>query len=510
MRLNNIILATFVLCGCFDAAAQILYPSAPTLDLKTNAASSPLPTNSVSHIDVDRSQLWIGTGKGLARSADGGRSWQSFLAVPQFARPGIFSIATRGDTVWCSTGYSREVGDASVQTGSGFTFSTNGGQTWAALPQPLDGEADSSVAYGNNTVRFLPILVPEQNVTFSSALTGRTVWIASWSSGLRRSTDFGATWQRTVLPSKTRDSIAPTDSLGTYRIDPRRDNNYLAFSVAAENDSIIWAGTAGGVNRSIDGGKSWAKFTRYNESRPILSDWVISIGIQRFAGRTRVWTTNWPADGAGQEYGVSYTEDGGLTWKNMIRGVKPYDFAFKDSVAYVATAEGLYRTSDGGTSWSHTGTIVDNITGSRLTSPAFFAAGTIGDTVYGGTGEGLVKTVDNASQQFGEIWAVYRAYQSLPGNGSAYAYPNPFSPRFESTRIHFTTGDAAGSVSIELFDFGMNRVRTLLSGAQRQGERDELWDGGDDSGMTVKNGVYFYRVVVNGDDAIWGKIMVLQ
>jgi hypothetical protein len=510
MRLNYILFTALVLCSFSSGAAQALYPSTPSLDLKTNAASSPLPTNSVSHIEVDRSDLWIGTGKGLARSSDGARSWQSFLAIQQFARPGIFSIATRGDTVWCSTGYSKDVGDASVQTGTGFTYSTNGGQTWTARPQPLDAQTDTIVAYGNNTIRFLPIIVPEQNVTFGSVLTGKEVWVASWSSGLRKSGISDTIWHRIVLPSKSRDSIAATDSLGYYSIDPRTDNNYLAFSVAAENDSIIWAGTAGGVNRSTNGGKSWVKFTRYNESRPILSDWVISIGIQRFAGRTRVWTTNWPAEGPGQEYGVSSTDDNGLTWKNMLRGIKSYDFAFRDSVAYVATDQGLYRTSDGGTSWSHTGTIVDNITGSRLTSPAFFAAGAVGDTVYGGTGDGLVKTTDNASQQFGETWAVYRAYQSLPGKGTAYAYPNPFSPRFESTRIHFTTGDAAGSVSIELFDFGMNRVRTLLSGAQRQGERDELWDGLDDSGSTVKNGVYFYRVVVNGDDAIWGKIMVLQ
>jgi hypothetical protein len=490
--------------------SQGRYPASPRLESAT-LAKSPLPSNSISHLTSSRSELWIGTGKGLARSFDGALTWESFASVPQFARPGIYAIAARGDTLWCATGYTKEVNDASVQTGSGYTYSTNNGLSWTGRPQPLDGPGDSLVTYGTNQVRFLPIVVPEQNVTFDAALTSREVWIASWSSGIRRSTDLGATWKRTILPSKSRNSIAPTDSLGYVNIDPRNDNNYLGFAVAAENDTVIWAGTAGGVNRSTDGGTSWVKYTRDNELHHILSDWVIAIGIQHLATHTRVWTTNWPAEGEGQEYGISSTDDGGATWQNHLRGVKAYDFAFRDSVAYVATDAGMYRTEDAGLSWTKTGDIVDGIAGgNRLYSPSFFAVRTIDNAVYGGTGDGLVKTLDDATHSFGENWVVSRAFQPLPGTGSAYAYPNPFSPRSEFTRVHYTTGAAGGSVSIELFDYGMNRVRTLLSDASRTGERDELWDGRNDAGDIVPNGVYFYRVVINDQDPVWGKIMVLQ
>jgi photosystem II stability/assembly factor-like uncharacterized protein len=430
--------------------------------------------------------------------------------VPQFSRPGIFAVAARGDTLWCATGYTKEVNGQNVQTGAGHAYSTNNGQTWAGLPQPLDGPGDSLLTYGNNQIRILPIVVPEQNVTFDVALTAREVWIASWSSGIRKSTDLGATWQRVILPSRSRNAIAPTDSLGYTNIDPREDNNYLGFAVAAENDSVLWAGTAGGLNKSTDGGISWTKFTRDNQLHHILSDWVIAIGIQPLGSHSRVWTTNWPAEGAGQEFGVSATDDGGTTWKNHLRGVKAYDFAFLDSIVYVATDAGLYRSDDGGLSWTRTGDIVDNISGHRLYSPAFFAVGAMGDTVYGGSNEGLAKTFDNATHPFGEEWAVLRAYQPLPGTGSAYAYPNPFSPRFEFTRIHYTTGTAGGTVSIELFDYGMNRVRTVLSRASRVGEHDELWDGRNDAGDIVPNGVYFYRVLFDDQDPVWGKIMVLQ
>ena len=58
----------------------------------------------------------------------------------------------------------------------------------------------------------------------------------------------------------------------------------------------------------------------------------------------------------------------------------------------------------------------------------------------------------------------------------------------------------------------MNRVRTLVNRASRPsgGEYDELWDGKDDGGNTVANGVYFYRVDIDSSDPLYGKIIVMQ
>jgi hypothetical protein len=67
-------------------------------------------------------------------------------------------------------------------------------------------------------------------------------------------------------------------------------------------------------------------------------------------------------------------------------------------------------------------------------------------------------------------------------------------------------------VTVEVFDFGMNRIRTLVKDAQRTGggEQDEIWNGTDDAGQVLGNGVYFYRVTLDGQEPVWGKIMVLQ
>jgi len=314
------------------------------------------------------------------------------------------------------------------------------------------------------------------------------------------------------LPSKLLSSIAPTDTLANYKIDPRQDNNYLAFAVYAQTDDTIWVGTAGGINRSTDGGSSWTKFRQDNQVEGILSDWVISIDGQPLSWGTRIWTTNWPAEGTDQQYGVSSSDDGGRTWKNHLIGVKAYGFAFKDTIAYVATDDGLFRTPDGGRSWTRTGTIIDQTTLERITENQFYDVGVIGDTIFCGSSEGLLRTEDSPAHPFGERWDILRATAPVQSASVSYAYPNPFSPKSESIRIHYAVPAGGASVTVEVFDFGMNRIRTVIKDAPRTGghEQDEIWDGSDQNGQRLMNGVYFYRVSINGQEPMWGKIMVLQ
>lgn len=506
-HLRSVLSALTVMAAAFTGGAVAASDSTASLE---STGSSLIPSNSVSHMATGRGILWIGTSRGLSRTPDGGKTWDDFSSVAQFASPGIYSVDVKGDTVWASTGYTKDVSGSSVQTGSGYTLSTDNGATWKSLPQTMDGTGDSVVVYGSNRVHFLPIVVPEQNVTFSTAIGDTMVWIASWSSGLRWTSDLGATWHRVVLPKSSKNSVAPTDSLGSYTIDPRDDNNFLAFSVALQGPDTVWAGTAGGVNRSTDGGSSWRRIGTDNQTSTVASDWIIAIGIQRLPGITRVWTTNWPAEGNNQQYAVSYTDDGGNTWKSFLIGTKAYGFAFRDTVAYVASTSGVYRTNDGGSTWLCSGSIVDATSGGRITTSTFYAVAVEGDTVYAGSGDGLAFTIDGGSQEFGTSWTVKRAYVQSGSRSSVYAYPNPFSPSIQQTRIHYTTGSSSAQVTIELFDFGMNRVRTLIKDATRNGETDEVWDGTRDDGAIALNGVYFYRVTIAGSDPAWGKIILLK
>jgi len=496
-----------------EVYAQARLLSTPSLKATTGDGQSQVPSNSVSQVVTRGTLLWIGTGKGAARSSDGGRTFVSYRFVPQFARPGIFAMDVKGDTVWCATGYVEQTEAAgSVQTGAGYAYSFDNGATWHFASQPLDAQSDSIVAYGANRIHFLPITVPEQNVTFRVVVTDSAAWVASWSSGLRKTTDNGTTWQRFVLPSDSLSSISPNDSLSGYVVDPRLNNNFLLFSVYVESPSVVWAGSAGGINRSPDGGVSWSKFTSTNQLNHVLANWVIAIRGQRRPAGTRIWTANWPAATTGETYSVSCTDDSGQTWRNSLIGIKAYDFAFKDSIVYVGADEGLFRSSDGGVSWEMSGSIADQVSGNAITSTAFFAAGTIADTLFAGNADGLVRTTDNAANPFGEKWVVLRTSQPVGTPSATYSYPNPFSPRREIVRFHYNIGQPSTTVTIEVFDFGMNRIRTVVRDAPRAGaqERDEIWDGRDQTGSLVPNGVYFYRVTVGGGDPAWGKVMIIQ
>ena len=55
-------------------------------------------------------------------------------------------------------------------------------------------------------------------------------------------------------------------------------------------------------------------------------------------------------------------------------------------------------------------------------------------------------------------------------------------------------------------------VRTVIQNASRTSP-DVIWatwDGKRDDGTQVSNGVYFYRIQIDKDETVWGKILVLQ
>lgn len=502
------------------------------------------PSNSISHIDISGISVFIGTGNGLAKTSDGGRSWHSYVDDPAFTRQGIFAVSSLEETVWAAMGFEKDVDGGGVQTGAGYALTLNGGITWNHVGQTLDQQADSIISYCpegypcvNDSVKILPVIVPEQNVTFDISVTSGSVWVAGWASGLRKTTDQGLTWQRILLPLDEMDSISPFDTLYSFalndtlrlrrifkKFDPRKNNNMLAFSVYAASPETIWCGTADGVNLSFDGGLSWVKMNHQNQASPILGNWVISIGEQRFSDVRRVWITNWRAEDNSEEFGVSYTDDFGKTWENLLHGVRAYGFAFKDSITYIATEAGVYRTDDGGDSFTGISNITDTSSHQYIYSANVYSVGILGDSVYVGTNEGFAKTIDNDEHPFGRDWEIFRTYEQVGTSARTYAYPNPFAPSASLpasdgfVRIHYgKRSEASGalgtrSVTIEIFDFGMNRVRTLLNNAQRPAgmELDELWDGRNDGGYLVANGVYFYSVKSDDDEPAYGKILVLQ
>jgi hypothetical protein len=344
---------------------------------------------------------------------------------------------------------------------------------------------------------------------------------------LRKSTDRGQTWQRIVLPPDSLNQISPSDTLkfalsgvdkffasdSLYNKDTLRASlNHVMFSVYASDDSTIWVGTANGVNKSTNGGISWRKFNHLNQLKPISGNWVVGITEQRWGAKRILWAATVNAVDPDEKRGVSFSSDGGETWGTALLGEWAHNIAWRDSLVYVATDNGVYRSSDFGISWTRSGTIYDPSTLQRFASPTVYAVGVEGERLWTGGPEGLAYTIDSPPSPFGSSWKIFRTYQTVQATGQTYSYPLPFSPSSEAVRIHFSTAGKTTPVTIRLFDFAMQPVKTLLRDAVRSGsiEHDEIWDGRDDRGRRVANGIYFYRVELDGGDAQWGKIFVLQ
>ena len=438
-------------------------------------------------------------------------------------------------TFWVATAHSKDVNGESIDQGSGLHYTTDNGLTWAYVPQPVDSSGDSSLVYGINDgvnlpkVRALPVTVTEQNVTYDIAFTPGTIWITSWSSGLRRSTDMGKTWQRILLPSDNLNSVRPTDTVKfslqvqSGNFGPEAYYNHVAFSVISVNDSTLYVGTADGINKTTDAQgqfPSWVKFNHQNQNEPISGNFIVALGYD--TSNDVVWGATWVANDPNEFYGISSSTDGGYSWSTFLEGEKVHNFGFKKEDVIAASDDGAFRTNNNGLSWIIPTSIIDENTKISLTEKAFYSAASQGNDVWLGSGDGLARINEPGNLMWSGDWKVYFSSQKLSSNLETYAYPIPFSPKLDRLKIKYSTGGKSENVTIRIFDFGMNLVRTLVQNVQRGNPINEIdnsgtqangvidfWDGKNDNGSIVPNGVYFYRVEA-GDNKLFGKILVVQ
>ncbi len=501
--------------------------------LKGNVTQTKNPlSNSVSEIEIQGDTVWIGTSRGLSYTTDGGENWTNFYGTDAFGTEAIYSLLIYDGIIFAATGHT-ETGLAgeSVPTGSGIRFSTDGGVTWESAPQSTDDPGDSIIVYGINHIRALPVTVPQQNVTYDMAVLNDTLYTASWAGGLRRIplgkflANPGTNFERVVLPPDYLDSISPDDTLhfslqpvaGAFG--PEQYLNHVSFSIAVSDSGFIYVGTANGINKSTDGGISWTKFNHQNQSHSISGNFITSLNYDN--NTNTVWATTWPAIDAYAFYGVSASSDGGNTWSVFLSGEKGHSFAFKNngnnsSDVFVTTDNGVFRSSHNGQSWTLPGQIRE--TGGSLTieTNVFYAAAVqnssaSGATIWLGSANGLAKLEEGAIPWSG-TWSVFLASRPLSGSGeTSYAMPNPFNPDFGNLRIKFNVNSGGNKVTIRIMNFNMQIIKTVVQNASRDyGEDIETWDGRDENGNVVPNGVYFYTIEENDSFNSYGKIMVIR
>ena len=516
-----------------------------------SSAHRGLKTNIIGDIEPQSDTLlWLGTGTGLAVLRDTSSIYtltsnkdiqegQESTSTPDGA---VSALTVDGNSLFAAFAKSGE----NITVGNGLIFSSNStGNTinWTYFNQLVDTDADSLSPFAKRFFRGLPITVKEANVTYDASINGNNIFITSWAGGLRRYNTLTKIWQRVPLPQDNDQILNTCDEssyittssgsiLKDFYLNPRDpidggNHNHKAFSVISYSDTV-WVGTANGINRGLIGANGCINWTHYTPSTDGLSGgFVVDLAVQRYKGYNIIWAATVLAE-QGEVNGVSYSIDGGDTWNSTLIGQRAYNITASDSIVLVATKSGLWKTiiddpADIAKSWAKykpakqaleigsTETYkIDEVLSDEVVAVSYdkrpFYSSDV--TIWISSWDGLARAM-NAQ---GSNWQIYRTSYDPK---KAYAYPNPFSP-YEHNQLQ---GDGYVHINInvkisfvvkmDVFNFAMEKVVHKEFDRRRTSTGSFKWNGKDESGRIVDNGVYFIRLEFD-EKVEWIKLIVVK
>jgi len=508
--------------------------------------------------------IWLGTGDGLSFiEVSSGEEEEPepytianeklFVNDP-LPDNGISAIGVIGDKTIL---VARAAKKGKETAGGGLALSTDSDNlssaTWKYFEQPTDDADEVSVNWGGVTLKALPVTVKQNNVTYDISIGKDYYWIASWAGGLRRIKKENlkgseAKWERVPLPLDTQNDFICGDPDSSYVLDdegnignpgfpdyelnprdpPLGNHNHKAFSVITYEDTV-WVGTANGINRGImdasydpdtekwEADSECVDWKHYSFPTSSMSgNWVIAIEKQEWEGRRTIWAVTRAADQAGEQNGISYTKNDGETWQtvSLLKGEYGYNIFSIDGLVYIATRSGLWRTQDGQSFALYrpamdekNDQIIDNDVYAVLHDTR--ESNVEDEALWIGTGDGLARTYTPNSNT--SNWKIYRSNVS---SITAYAYPNPFSPTFHNRMdgdgyVRFKSPGWRGTnLTLTILNFAMEEVRTI-NYTNNEGKGALKWDGRDESGTLVANGIYFCNLYYDNAPH-WVKLVVVK
>ena len=494
--------------------------------------------------------LWAATESGVARldpeytTGTSASDWVTFTVLNGLGRGSISALDAVGDTVWVATIIDTTTSIGTRQMGTGLSFSHDAGSTWTHIPnEAIFDPQIPSFERGPGT--------QIDNGCFGLSVGKDEVWAAFFAGSTVQLSADGTRWRRTLPDGAddivyfARDTAADSlrifaDSLASTGADPALVSEALAasdslasqgllhrtFSVLAYGDTV-WVGTSSGLTRSFDGGQTWqntkVRLNREGTAVPgqIGANWVLSIERQIAADGTSIlWVGTNVTGLPGEIASMAYSRDSGTTW--TVTGTTfAWDFAFTEGFAWAATSQGLLKRAYDESIWEAV-----EVSSSESLNGTFVGLETLpsneGHVLWAGAENGLGRSGDE-----GANWRIIRDLvrvrtldtNAFIGEGGVrdsttvtYAAPNPFSPSAgDRALIVFSLQDDT-DVDIDIYDFASRKVRTLASNTRFAGNIDHRvpWDGSDNSGQSVANGTYFYRIQMASGRQAFGKVVVLD
>lgn len=293
--------------------------------------------------------MYVATNDYIYKTRDGGQTWTNLSKGMSYSRV----IAMAIDPVYPATVYAGTKGDAVYK-------SYDGGQRWVSMRSGLDDATITSVV---NQFLFDPAdaqhiflattmgVFETKNggeqwtkkmagmkevlmvVTLGMDPTRPSILYAGTSGGVYKSINHAGRWE------KINNGLVPPDMLKTSRA-----LNVTSILVDPYEPDTVYAATLTGLYKSTDAGKAWK---RIGES---LADQMIVAMVLDRTRRGVIYVT-------GRD-GVHRSEDAGATWNLVNRGLVTTNIrtiaqsATEPKVFYAGTnGSGLYRSKDGGETW---------------------------------------------------------------------------------------------------------------------------------------------------------------
>ncbi|MGE3978100.1 MAG: WD40/YVTN/BNR-like repeat-containing protein [Nitrospira sp.] len=293
--------------------------------------------------------MYVATNDYIYKTRDGGQTWTNLSRGMSYSRV----IAMAIDPVYPATVYAGTKGDAVYK-------SHDGGQRWASMRSGLDDATITSVV---NQFLFDP--ADAQHIFLATTMgvfetksggeqwtkkmegmkevlmvvtlgmdpTRPSILYAGTSGGVYKSIDQAGHWE------KVNNGLVPSDMLKTSRA-----LNVTSVLVDPYEPDTVYAATLAGLYKSTDAGKAWK---RIGES---LADQMIVAMVLDRTRRGVIYIT-------GRD-GVHRSEDAGATWKLVNSGFVTTNIrtisqsATDPKLFYVGTnGSGLYRSKDAGATW---------------------------------------------------------------------------------------------------------------------------------------------------------------
>ncbi|HBR53206.1 MAG TPA: glycosyl hydrolase [Flavobacteriaceae bacterium] len=312
---------------------------------------------------------------GVWHTKNNGTTFTPVLDSSPTQNVGSLAVDWKNNTIWVGTG---EVNSSrSSYAGIGLLKSSDNGKSWQNMGLKDSHHISKIIINPNNT----------DEVVVSSV---GHLYSTNNDRGVYKTTDGGATWQRTLFVN---------DQSGIIEMDADPNNFNLMYASSWDKDRKAWnfrgSGTGSGIYKSTDGGSTWTKVSGPNSGFP-TGDGVGRIGLAVYDANTVYAIHDNQArrvDEGGKKEGDDLSKEQFKTMtssqflalddkklnaylrnngfqekyradnvKNMVRGgtVKPVDLAkyLEDANSMlfdtpVIGAE-VYKSTDGGKSWKKT------------------------------------------------------------------------------------------------------------------------------------------------------------